>query len=139
MIGTYSENARQTKYCSAIKKALKVKGHATNFELLAELRHIFPELSATTVHRATARLASRGEIALAPAAKDGSMRYDFKLTPHDHFLCSNCDQLRDIDVKTKLNTILKRSICDCQVSGRLTIEGLCKLCAGSLLQLSKGE
>ena len=133
MISVTSENARQTKYCSAIKSALQLKGHATNNELLIELRRVFPELSATTVHRATARLASRGEIAVAPAAKDGSMRYDSNLEPHDHFLCSSCHLLRDIDVKSKLNAILKRSICDCQVSGRLIIEGLCSSCERALL------
>ncbi len=133
MISVTSENARQTKYCSAIKGALKIKGHATNNELLIELRRVFPELSATTVHRATARLASRGEIAVAPSAKDGSMRYDSNLEPHDHFLCSSCHLLRDIDVKSKLNAILKRSICDCQVSGRLIIEGLCSSCERALL------
>ena len=120
--------ARQTKYCRAISASLSSLGHATNNELLNRLRHDYPELSATTVHRATARLASRGEIKLAPAAKDGSMRYDANLMPHDHFLCINCDQLKDVDVKDKLNTILDSSICDCQISGRLTISGLCKHC-----------
>ena len=121
-------NSRQTKYCNAIKNILVIKGHATNNELLRELRKAFPELSATTVHRATARLASRGEIASAPAAKDGSMRYDDNIKSHDHFLCNNCDTLRDTDVKEKITPILESSIGDCQISGRLTISGTCKNC-----------
>ena len=121
-------NTRQTKYCNAIKSTLVINGHATNNELLYELRKVFPELSATTVHRATARLARRGEIATAPASKDGSMRYDTNIKPHDHFLCNNCDTLRDTDVKEKITPVLESSIGDCQISGRLTISGTCKNC-----------
>jgi len=121
-------NARQTKYCKAIRRNLAINSHATNSELLQELRITFPELSATTVHRATSRLASRGEIGTAPATKDGSMRYDANTEPHDHFQCSNCDLLRDTDVKDKIIPILESSIGDCQISGRLTISGVCKDC-----------
>jgi Fur family peroxide stress response transcriptional regulator len=128
MITEMPLNTRQTKYCNAIKSSLVINGHATNNELLHELRKVFPELSATTVHRATTRLATRGEIASAPATKDGSMRYDANIKPHDHFLCNNCDTLRDTDVKVKITPILEASIGDCQISGRLTISGTCKNC-----------
>ncbi len=123
-------NQRQTKYCQAIETLLASLGHATNAELLAELRKSFPALSATTVHRATARLAARGKIRLAPSASDGSMRYDANIRPHDHFLCNNCGLLRDTDVKDKVTPILESSIGDCQISGRLTISGICKQCKG---------
>ena len=128
MISNASAKARQTKYCKAVKSALSRYGHATNSMLLNELRRIFPGLSATTVHRATARLADRGEIGLAPATKDGSMRYDANLKPHDHFVCSDCDNLLDINVKSKLLPILESYVADCQLSGSLTISGTCKNC-----------
>ena len=128
MTEAVATQSRQTKYCKALSAALLELGHATNNELLLQLRRSYPELSATTVHRASARLASRGEISIAPAARDGAMRYDANLKAHDHFLCSSCDQLKDVDVKDKLNTILDNSICDCQISGRLTINGLCSSC-----------
>lgn len=119
---------RETKYCRAIKHGLTTKGHATNSELLTLLRASFPDVSPTTIHRATARLAARNEIRLAPAARDGSRRYDANSTPHDHFLCSACYTLRDTDVKDKVIPILEASIDDCSISGQLTISGLCKLC-----------
>jgi Fe2+ or Zn2+ uptake regulation protein len=119
---------RQTKYCQAIEQMLASLGHATNAELLAELRHTYPDLSATTVHRATARLAARGTIATAPPASDGSMRYDTNVVPHDHFRCESCGMLRDADLKAKIVQVLESSIEDCHVSGRLTISGLCKRC-----------
>lgn len=125
---TTAVKQRQTKYCQAIELALLSKGHATNAELLSELQESFPDLSATTVHRATARLAARGAIAVAPAANDGSMRYDANTLPHDHFLCSNCGMLRDTDVKDKIIPILESSIDGCNISGQLTISGTCKQC-----------
>lgn len=121
-------NNRQTKYCTAIENMLAELGHATNLEILIELRKEFPDLSATTVHRATARLASRDTIAIAPPANDGSMRYDTNTSPHDHFLCSKCGILRDTNVKDKVIPILEESIGDCQISGQLTISGICKQC-----------
>lgn len=119
---------RKTKYCTEIKKILSDMGHATNYELLQELKKSFPELSATTVHRATARLCDRSEIAEAPSAKDGSKRYDANTTPHDHFLCVKCDLLRDADIRDKVIPILESSMDDCRISGSLTVSGVCKSC-----------
>lgn len=119
---------RQTKYCSEIERILPELGHATNAELLARLQVLFPTLSATTVHRASARLAERGIIGVAPSASDGSMRYDANTTPHDHFQCSKCGILRDTHVKDKVIPILESSIGDCAISGQLTISGVCKNC-----------
>jgi Fe2+ or Zn2+ uptake regulation protein len=121
---------RATKYMKALQDALAVRGHATNAELLEALRVMFPDVSATTIHRATARLAARGDIAPAPAAADGAMRYDVNVQPHDHFLCTGCGMLRDTDVKEKVVPLLESSIGDCHISGRLTISGICKLCKG---------
>lgn len=125
---------RQTKYCQTIECQLCALGHATNAELLASLRKSFPHLSATTVHRATARLASRGIIATAPSKQDGSMQYDANTKPHDHFQCSACGLLKDADVKDKIIPILQSSIGDCTISGQLTISGTCKKCL-----INKGE
>ena len=119
---------RQTKYCDAIERSLKKLGHATNLQLLQSLRESYPEVSATTVHRATGRLARRGAIGIAPAACDGSMRYDFNTQPHDHFLCSKCGQIRDADVVEQVRPILELSIDGCAIEGRLTISGKCMNC-----------
>jgi len=127
-MNTATIGQRQTKYCQAIKLTLQRLGHATNAELLQNLRLAFPSLSATTVHRATARLASRGIIAVAPSTPDGAMHYDTNPSPHDHFQCSSCGLLRDIDVKDKVIPILEASIEGCRISGQLTISGTCKRC-----------
>jgi len=119
---------RQTKYCQLIRSELEVLGHATNAELLLILRNLFPKLSATTVHRATTRLASRGIISIAPPDNHNSLRYDFNTVPHDHFQCISCGLLRDADIMGKIIPILQDSIDGCSISGRLIINGTCKKC-----------
>lgn len=128
---------RNTKYCQQINSALENLGHATNIELLGFIRQSYPELSATTIHRATARLAARNTIAIAPSTFDGSMRYDTNIKPHDHFHCLSCGLLIDTDIKEKITPILETGINECEISGRLTISGICKKC--SSIKRSKNE
>ena len=128
MLANATTNQRQTKYCKAIKQYLLDTGHATNSQILSELKGIYPEVSATTVHRATARLASRGELVIAPHDIDGSIRYDSNLSPHDHFMCTNCGILRDSYIRDLVVPIIESTLEDCRISGRLTIGGLCKNC-----------
>lgn len=122
------KSTRQTKYCHSIKQELEKVGHATNAELLVHLRDEFPNLSATTVHRASARLASRGEIAVAPSNKSGSIRYDRNTKPHDHFQCVACESLIDTNIRDKILPAIEESISGCSISGQLTINGTCKNC-----------
>ena len=119
---------RQTKYCRSLEAILVLKGHATNAQLLDEVRTVDPSVSATTVHRATARLARRGIITTAPVAHDGSMQYDANVAPHDHFQCSSCGMLRDTDIADKVSSILESSIGGCKITGPLTINGRCRSC-----------
>lgn len=121
-------NARQTKYCTEIKRVLDGIGHATNAQLLSILRKKYPQLSATTVHRATARLSERGQIASAPPESNGSMRYDGNTQPHDHFVCQFCDRVRDLDVASKVTPDINRALGACRVTGRLVIYGSCDTC-----------
>lgn len=126
---------RSTKYVIAVKEYLTVAGHATNNDILEDLRQKYKDLSATTIHRITARLLDRGEISLAPAANDNSMRFDANIMPHDHFKCTECGSLRDANIKSKIQPILEAAIGGgCNISGRLTISGLCNKCS-----IIKGE
>ena len=119
---------RVTKYTDAITDALQELGHATNEQILSILRASFPELSATTVHRATARLADRGLLSYAPPDSKGSTRYDINTSPHDHFICNGCDGIRDIDIANDFKPVIEKSLDGCQISGRLTVSGQCNKC-----------
>lgn len=120
---------RTSKYIVATQALMQRLGHATNAELLDELRCDYPELSATTVHRITTRMVERGELQLAPSALHNVMRYDYNVMPHDHFICKHCDKLRDANLDAKIRPLIEQSIGDgCSISGSLTVSGICKTC-----------
>ncbi|MCA9347015.1 transcriptional repressor [Candidatus Saccharibacteria bacterium] len=123
-----STNTRSTKYCSAIEKLIAELGHATNIDLLDRLRETYPNLSATTVHRATARLARRGVIGLAPSDLHGAMRYDQNTNEHDHFMCDNCGLLKDAQLKDLVVPIVEGQLEGCHIAGRIVISGRCDKC-----------
>ena len=76
---------RITKYTDSILSILCQLQHATNAEIASRLRELYSNVSDTTVHRITQRLQGDGVIGLAPASKQGCLRYDFSPEPHDHF------------------------------------------------------
>ncbi|MCA9348957.1 transcriptional repressor [Candidatus Saccharibacteria bacterium] len=122
--------ARESKYCTLIRQAVKSLGHASNAEIAVLVRKHYPYVSDTTIHRATARLAGRGEISVAPADTSGAMRYDANIKPHDHFLCTECDELQDIDVlPLVMNTLENCTARNCQISGRVLVSGICGRCS----------
>lgn len=120
--------SRTTKYTAAVVDYLSRAGHATNAEILAALHADYPDLSATTVHRITCRLAERGKLQLAPNLSN-TMRYDANLEPHDHFMCNGCGILRDAQLSDIIRPTVEQMIGDgCSISGSLTVSGLCKKC-----------
>lgn len=122
-------DTRNTKYSAAVLKYVQTKGHTTNSEVLKALQSEWPDVSATTVHRITTRLAEHGEIGIAPNDGNGNMRYDANITPHHHFYCSCCDLLRDIQLNSKLLGELESSLGGCKLNGQLLINGACGKCA----------
>jgi len=123
---------RDTKYTKELLLAISELGHATNAELLDKLTGVFPDLSATTVHRSSARLAERGLLGVAPPDMQGSMRYDANTKPHDHFVCTNCGGIRDIVVAENIIPTISSALGGCKITGRLLIQGSCETCLTKL-------
>ncbi len=120
---------RTTKYISAVRDMMMARGHATNAEVLQWLKQSYPDISATTVHRITARLYERGELRLAPSGAANVLRYDANLEPHDHFMCEKCGLLRDAQLGDLVRPAIEKAIgADCSISGSLTVSGICKQC-----------
>ncbi len=120
---------RTTRYISAVREFMTVQGHVTNAEVLAHLQTTYPDISATTVHRITARLYERGELQLAPSGSANVLRYDVNLAPHDHFMCDKCGMLRDARLGDLVRPAIEEAIGeDCSISGSLTVSGICKQC-----------
>lgn len=125
--------ARQTKYATAVYETLQELKHATNIELLRKVQLLYPEVSATTIHRVTTRLKERGIIGCAPKPADGSERYDVTVEPHHHFMCSNCSGICDVpdsEEAARVISQLKDLSGECAIAGTLTLSGVCKKCKG---------
>ena len=119
---------RITKYADSILSILCQLQHATNAEIASRLRELYSNVSDTTVHRITQRLQSAGVIGLAPASRQGCLRYDFSPESHDHFICSECDSLQDIKVPDSVRCQIERQLDGCCFDGPLVITGVCQQC-----------
>ena len=119
---------RITKYTDSILSILCQLQHATNAEIASRLRELYSNVSDTTVHRITQRLQSDGVIGLAPASRQGCLRYDFSPESHDHFICSECDSLQDIKVPDSVRCQIERQLDGCCFDGHLVITGVCQQC-----------
>ena len=123
--------SRQTKYVSAVLEALSELRHATNSELQQAVQQTHPEVSATTIHRVTARLKDRGVISCAPKPTNGSERYDIIPRPHHHFMCVKCSRICDVPETDEAAAViqqLKELSGECAIAGTLTMRGICKQC-----------
>ena len=119
---------RITKYTDSILSILCQLQHATNAAIASQLRELYSNVSDTTVHRITQRLQSDGVIGLAPASRQGCLRYDFSPESHDHFICSECDSLQDIKVPDSVRCQIERQLDGCCFDGPLVITGVCQQC-----------
>ena len=119
---------RITKYTDSILSILCQLQHATNAEIASRLRELYSNVSDTTVHRITQRLRDDGVIGLAPASRQGCLRYDFSPESHDHFICSECDSLQDIKVPDSVRCQIGRQLDGCCFDGPLVITGVCQQC-----------
>lgn len=119
---------RITKYTDSTLSILCQLQHATNAEIASRLRELYSNVSDTTVHRITQRLQSDGVIGLAPASRQGCLRYDFSPESHDHFICSECDSLQDIKVPDSVRCQIERQLDGCYFDGPLVITGVCQQC-----------
>ncbi|MDL2363185.1 MAG: transcriptional repressor [Patescibacteria group bacterium] len=129
---TISDTARQTKYVTAVCQLLQAVRHATNLEILQKVQEVYPDVSATTIHRISARLKERGVIGFAPKTTNGSERYDANPTPHHHFMCVSCNRVCDVPDAPEARAVLRQLKAlskDCAIAGTMTMQGVCKLCA----------
>lgn len=71
-------------------------GHLTADDVLRRARAELPELSRATVYSALGELVAAG--LLSTVEGPGPQRYDRNLEPHQHFRCSACGALLDVQV-----------------------------------------
>ena len=78
----------------------ETKGHPTADTVYLHVKKQFPNISLGTVYRNLNLLTDLGE-AVKISTPNGGDRFDGRLEPHNHFLCTKCGRLLDLDLDMK--------------------------------------
>ena len=78
----------------------ETKEHPTADTVYLHVKKQFPNISLGTVYRNLNLLTELGE-AVKISTPDGGDRFDGRLEPHNHFLCTKCGRLLDLDLDMK--------------------------------------
>lgn len=94
------QTLKYSRQREAIKEFLMGRNdHPTADTVYTNIRQEFPNISLGTVYRNLALLADIGEI-LKISTEDGGDRFDGNISPHYHFICTKCNQVIDLDMKS---------------------------------------
>ena len=75
----------------------ETREHPTADEVYMHVRKDFPNISLGTVYRNLNLLTDIGE-AVKIATPNGGDRFDGRVEPHNHFLCTRCGRLLDLEL-----------------------------------------
>ena len=82
----------------SIKELLQAReDHPTADMVYESVRQIYPNISLGTVYRNLSLLVSIGEIAKI-STPEGADRFDARTEPHNHFICTKCRRIMDLDM-----------------------------------------
>lgn len=91
-------NLKYSRQRESIKRFLATtKEHPTADTVYRHVREEFPNISLGTVYRNLKLLTELGE-AHKITAPDGGDRFDGCVQPHNHFYCTKCRQILDLDL-----------------------------------------
>lgn len=98
-----------TKQRSAVLQVIRdSEGHLTANEVFDGAKKLLPGISFATVYNSLRYLRNEGLIGEVSFGGD-AVRYDRKLSRHDHAVCSECGTLVDIELKIPAGLIEKAS------------------------------
>lgn len=103
--------------------------HPTAETIYENISKIYPNISLGTVYRNLNLLVSQNQI-LRLSCGDGKDRFDGNPTPHNHFLCTQCHLVLDLDMEPidHINIIANAKFHG-KVEGHVTyFYGLCEEC-----------
>jgi Fur family peroxide stress response transcriptional regulator len=120
---------RETRQRRLVLKALRdTRSHPTAEWIFTRVREQLPNVSLGTVYRNLNVLREEGIVREIRSA-GRSTRWDADLSPHGHFVCTACGEVRDV---TDLRMHDWRSLKDlvgCEVTAQQTeFYGLCPVC-----------
>ena len=106
--------------------------HPTAAWIYQKLKPEYPDLSLGTVYRNIARFKEDGVI-VSVGVVDGQERLDGTVTPHAHFICSQCGSVLDVDLTQdkNLNRYVGEKL-NCRIDSHdLVFRGVCAQCLQS--------
>lgn len=118
---------RNTVQVQAIKNELHRLEHATNTELWEAVRHHLPDIALPSVHRITARLVKHGEIG-GSLYVNGQTVLDRDPQPHSHFVCNDCQTIKNIAVDEDCIENMQNQIGGAIIPSSLVVQGSCLQC-----------
>ena len=103
------------------------RAHPTAEMVYRELRLLHPNLSMGTVYRNLNLLAVEGALIRMPFPVE---RYDAAITPHNHFRCTKCESVLDLEgpYQVELDEIARRQSGYHITGHSLIFEGICPVC-----------
>ena len=100
---------KRSKQRESIKKFLISRyDHPTAETVFMNIKEEFPNISLGTVYRNLSLLADIGEIQKL-SSFGGADRFDGCVTPHCHFMCTECGQVLDLETDD-MNRLLEKSV-----------------------------
>ena len=124
-------NLKYSRQREAIKDYLSsVTTHPTADTVYMHIKEEFPNISLGTVYRNLSLLSDIGEI--RKLTNFGSAdRYDGRVAPHSHFMCTRCNRVIDMQ-SDSLNGILEQAAAEF-IHGKVfdvdaSFYGICKEC-----------
>lgn len=121
----------------AIKNFLMTrKDHPTAETVYMNVRETYPNISLGTVYRNLTLLSDLGEIKKLHL-EDGIDHFDADTHPHNHFLCTQCGTVLDIDYQFNEASDIDQNAnsgFDGKITGHITyFQGICPACCKNLV------
>ena len=105
--------------------------HPTADWVYQQLRPDFPDLSLGTVYRNLAQLKDAGLIQ-SLGVVNGQERFDGNVSPHTHFVCTQCGAVFDLPVASDFDPCTAADPCGCRLTGyELVFSGVCAECCAA--------
>ena len=118
---------RNTRQREEILNFLRSKReHYTAVQIYDAVRQRIPDISLGTVYRNLGKLLESGEVVTVDT-EDRSLCYDGFVLPHNHFVCTECKKIFDLEFKRSEPKGIISSGFEIQY-GRTVYYGICPQC-----------
>jgi Fe2+ or Zn2+ uptake regulation protein len=127
---------RETKQRRVVYETIKeTYSHPTAEWIFDKVRTTVPKISLGTVYRNLSVLKGEGKIREI-YGRDRRAHYDADLSPHAHFICSDCGSISDVMSTTQYDWRALKELVGCDVTEQRTeFVGTCAACTHRKRQL----